>query len=121
MTTGAVAVLTTVTSAQLTVILTGPEVLLPGLVSPSELTLAVLLIAGQFVVEVVAVRVMVFVVLGAMVPNTQVRVVPPVTGELGEQLPASAPPTVQLGPAGNTSVRTTFVELVDAPEVTTTL
>jgi hypothetical protein len=43
-TTGVVVVLTTFTSAaQLTVIFTGPDVLLLELVSPSELTVAVLL------------------------------------------------------------------------------
>ena len=56
------------------------------LVSVSELTVAVLLMAGQFAAEVVAVRVMDFVDWGAMVPKLHVRVVPPATGEAGEQL-----------------------------------
>ena len=48
--------------------------------------------AGQFAAEVVAVSVMVLVAFGAMVPKAQVSVVPPATGEAGEQLPASGPP-----------------------------
>ena len=71
-------------------ILTGPEVLLPGLVPRRSSTLAVLLIAGQLVVEVVAVRVMAFVGPAAMVPKAQVSVVPPATGEAGKQ-PARHP------------------------------
>ena len=96
---GVVVVLTTLTSgAQFTVIFTGPEVLLPELVSPSELTVAVLLMAGQVPAEVVAVRVMDFVACAAMVPKLQVSVVPPATGEAGEQLPAFVPATVQVRP-----------------------
>ena len=56
-----------------------------------------------------------------MVPKLQVRVVPPATGEAGKQLPPSVPPTVQVSPAGNRSVNTTFVELPDPLAVTTTL
>jgi hypothetical protein len=119
---GVMAVLMTLTSAaQFTVILTGPDVLLLGFVSASELTVAVLLMAGQAPVEVVAVRVMDFVACGAMVPKLQISVVPPTTGEAGEQLALSVPPTVQVSPAGNESVNTTFVESLDPLAVTTTL
>ena len=98
---GVVVVLTTLTSAvQFTVIFTGPEVLLLELVSPSELTVAVLLMAGQFAAEVVAVRVMDFVACGAMVPKLHVSVVPPATGEAGEQLPAVRPPDRPGEPGG---------------------
>ena len=93
MTLGVVVVLLTLTSAvQLTVIFTGPEVLLLELVSPSALTVAVLLIAGQLPAEVVAVRVIDFVACGAMVPKLQVSVVPPATGEAGKQLALFVPP-----------------------------
>ena len=103
---------------QLTVIFTGPDVLLLAVVSVSELTVAVLLMAGQFPADVVAVRVMDFVACGAMVPKLQVSVVPPATGEAGEQLALSVPPTVQVSPAGSTSVRTTWVELAGPLAVT---
>ena len=56
-----------------------------------------------------------------MVAKVQVSVVPPAIGELGEQAGASGPPTVQLSPAGNVSVRTTLVELPGPLAVTTTL
>ena len=109
---------TLASAAQFTMILMGPDVLLPGFVSASELTAAVLLMAGQFPAEVVAVRVMDFVACGAIVPKLQVSVVPPATGEAGKQLPPSVPPTVQVSPAGNESVRTTLVELAGPLAVT---
>ena len=61
-------------------------------------------------------RVMVLVVPGAIVPKLHVSVVPPASGggEAGEQLCASAPPTVQVKPLGTTSVSLTFVELAVA-------
>jgi hypothetical protein len=119
---GVLVVLVTETSAeQFTVIFTGPDVLLLALVSPSELTVAVLLMAGQFPAEVVAVRVMDFVACGAMVPKLQLSVAPPATGEAGEQLALSVPPTVQVSPAGNVSVSTTLVELAGPLAVTAML
>jgi hypothetical protein len=102
----------------LTVIFTGPEVLLLAVVSVSELTVAVLLMEGQLPVEVFAVRVMDFVACGAMVPKLQVSVVPPATGEAGEQSALSVPPTAQVSPTGKTSVRTTWVELAGPLAVT---
>ena len=106
------------THTQFTVIFTGPDVLLLALVSASELTVAVLLMAGHVAAGVVAVRVMDFVACGAMVPKLQVSVVPPATGEAGEQFALSVPPTVQVSPAGNASVRTTWVELAVPMAVT---
>ena len=52
----------------MTVIVTGPDVLLLALASASELTLAVLSMAGQVAAGVVAVRVMDFVACGAIIP-----------------------------------------------------
>ena len=112
--------MTLTSAAQLTAIATAPEVLLAELVSTSALTPAVLVMPGQLALDVVAASVMAFVAPGAMVPKLQVSVVPPATGEAGEQLPASEPPTVQLSPAGNVSVRTTWVELAGPLAVTVT-
>ena len=116
---GVVVVLMTLTSAaQLTAIATGPEVLLLALVSASALTVAVLVMAGQLALDVVAVRVIVLVAFLAIVPKSQVSVFPPAIGEVGEQLALSVPPTVQVRPAGSTSVRTTWVELAGPLAVT---
>jgi len=100
------------------------ELLLAELVSTVALTCAVLLIPeAQSAAVVDAVRVMVLVVPAAIVPKLQVRVVPPGTGEAGEQAAALGPPTVQLRVAGpgSTSVSVTLVELPVPPAVTTTV
>jgi hypothetical protein len=101
--------------------ITGPVVLLAGFVSVPDVTDAVLVIDGQFALLVVAVSVMLLLVPGAIVPKLQVSVVPPATGEAGEQDAASGPATVQLRPLGNGSVSTTFVELLVPPAVTVTV
>jgi len=77
--------------------------------------------SASAVLVVVAVRVIVFVVLGAIVPNVHVSVWPPATGEFGKQNPAFVPLTVQLSPAGNTSLSTTLVELPGPLAVTAML
>jgi hypothetical protein len=105
----------------LTVIVTGPDVLLAGLASTAALTVAVLAIDGQLALLVVAVSVMVLVLPTVIVPKLQVSVVPPETGEAGEQEAALGPPTVQVRPLGNVSVSTTLVELAVPPAVTLTV
>ncbi len=100
------------------VIWIGPEVLLLAFASPVAVISAVFWIDGQLAVVVVAVNVMVFVVPLAIVPKLHVSVVPPATGEAGEQEAASAPATVHVSPVGRTSVSTTFVELPVPPAVT---
>ena len=97
---------------QVTVIGTGPEVLLPELVSPVALTVAESLITPQLAVVVAAVRVMVRVWPVARVPKLQVKLMPPATGELGWQMLPSAPPTVQDSPLGRTSVRVTLLAVL---------
>src|SRR5262245_42950660 len=82
---------------------TGPELLLEELVSPELLTVAVFLIVPQLAAVVAAVSVMVLVAPAATVPKSQVNVIPPATGELGEQAAASGPPTVQSRPEGSVS------------------
>ena len=120
---GVVVVLTTETSGHLTVIVIGPELLLLALLSPSAVIVAVFTIvtpAGQRLVLVCVLSVMVLLVPEAIVPKVHVSVVLPAIGPGGggEQLPASAPPRVQLNPAGRTSVSVTFVELASPPAVT---
>ena len=116
---GVVVVLMTLTSAaQLTAIATAPEVLLVELLSTPALTPAVLVMPGQFEIDVVAVSVIVLVAFLAIVPKAQVSVFPPAMGELGEQAPASGPDTVQLRPLGRTSARATWVELAGPLAVT---
>ena len=88
------------------------------LVSTSALTPAVLVMPGQFAIDVVAVSVIVLVAFLAIVPKAQVSVFPPAIGELGEQAPASGPDTVQLRPLGRTSARTTWLEAAGPLAVT---
>jgi hypothetical protein len=50
-----------------------------------------------------------------------VSVLPPATGDAGEQNDASAPPAVHANPAGSTSVSTTFADAPVPPAVTVTV
>src|SRR5438552_799994 len=103
-----------VTFGQLRVIGTGPELLLPLLLSLIEDTVAVLLIAGQLATDVVASSIMVFEVPAAIVPKLQVSVLPPAAANGCVELHAGAalaPLTVHVSPLfGRTSVKTTWNE-----------
>jgi hypothetical protein len=112
-TTGVLVVLVTDTSGQLIVMLTGPDMLLPALVSTAALTLAVFEIEPQLCAVVVAVSVTFRVAPCATEPKPHVR-----TPLLIEHAPASDPPTVQLSPAGRESVSTTLFEAPGPPAVT---
>src|SRR5437870_4392920 len=98
---------------QLMLMVISPELLLVLLRSLVEDTVAVLLIAGQLALLVVAESVIVLVglVVGEIVPKLQVNVVPPDTGLTGKHAPALVPLTVQESPEGRTSVNTTLKEL----------
>ena len=102
-------------------IATGPALLSPNVVSPVALTIAVLLMTPQLAAVVTAATVMLFTFPGTSVRKLQLSVVPPATGEAGEQVAACGPPTVQLRPAGSVSVSTTFVELPVPPALTVML
>ena len=83
---GVVVVLTTETSGHLTVIVIGPELLLPVLLSPSAVSVAVFMIvtpAGQRLVLVCVLRVMVLLVPEAIVPKVHVSVELPTIGPGG--------------------------------------
>jgi hypothetical protein len=119
--TGVLVVFTTDTSGQFTVIAIGPDVLFAAFTSTSARTVAVFWIAGQFAGAVVAASVIVRVAPCVRVPNVQVSVAPPATGEAGAHAPASGPPTAHVSPPGSTSVSTTPVDEPAPPAVTVML
>src|SRR5688572_22142909 len=104
---GVVVVFVTETSGQCTVIVTGPETLLPGVSSKVARTRAVLeSVPGQFATVTGAWTETCRVVVGAIVPKLHVRAPPART-----QTRASSPVRDQSNPAGSVSSRTTLVAL----------
>jgi len=106
---------TTPTSAQITLMFTGPDELFAGLVSTVAVTMAVSVSSGQLLMEVVADTLTVRLWPSGTVPKLQLSAFPPVT----VHDPAFGPLGTHVRPAGSVSVMMTPFDAPGPLAVTT--